>query len=151
MPSILNRLSRGHCSYLLQHVKWCHDQTSHYQHGIPRIPTDDKVVILQNSNNGAQVYLVGTCHFCKESPQLVKKVINSIRPDAIAIEQPKEVIEGLRRRNWGPVNANEDWFRMFLRSVRSPGGLQHKVNELRINREERRLQADGIISGGEFK
>ncbi|MCL7029361.1 hypothetical protein MKW94_001821 [Papaver nudicaule] len=158
--TILNRLVRvstvttqragGHCSYLLQHVKWCHDQT-HYQHGIPGIPTNGKVVLLKNSNTGSQVYLVGTNHTSKESPQIVKKVINSIRPDAIAIELPKEDMEYLRRKNWEPGNVNEDWRSMFLRSVRSPGGLLHKIIELRINWHERRLQANGIILLGELK
>ncbi|KAI3899972.1 hypothetical protein MKW92_040463, partial [Papaver armeniacum] len=44
-----------------------------YQHGIPGIPNDGKVVLLKNSSNGAQVYLVGTIHYYKESTQIVKK------------------------------------------------------------------------------
>ncbi|KAI3945677.1 hypothetical protein MKW98_022951 [Papaver atlanticum] len=136
MSSIFNRLVRvstltnqrsGNRYCLLQHVKWCHDET-HYQHGIPGIPTDGKVVLLKNSNTGSQIYLVGTCHVSKESPQLVKKVINSVRPDAIAIEQSKEDLEELRRKNWEPINVNESWFSLFLRSMRSPGGLQRKMN-----------------------
>ncbi|KAI3877292.1 hypothetical protein MKX03_024227, partial [Papaver bracteatum] len=59
------------------------DET-HYQHGIPGIPTDGKVVLLKNSNNGAQIYLVGTNHFSKQSAQLVKKVINNVMPDVVA-------------------------------------------------------------------
>ncbi|KAI3856205.1 hypothetical protein MKX03_027787, partial [Papaver bracteatum] len=56
----------------------------HYQHGIPGIPTDGKVVLLKNSNNGAQVYLVGTIHYYEPTTQTVKKVINYVRPDTIA-------------------------------------------------------------------
>ncbi|MCL7033346.1 hypothetical protein MKW94_013560 [Papaver nudicaule] len=126
------------------------DQT-HYQHGIPGIPTDGKVVLLKNSNTGSQVYLVGTCHVSKESPQLVKKVINSVKPDVVAIEQTNIEFEGRKSLKPVTVNVDEGWFRMFLRSVRSPGGLQHKINELRINIKERQLQADGIIRGEEFE
>ncbi|KAI3856206.1 hypothetical protein MKX03_027788 [Papaver bracteatum] len=57
----------------------------HYQHGIPGIPNDGKVVLLKNSSNGSQMYLVGTVHYSKESTQTVKKVINYVRPDTIAV------------------------------------------------------------------
>ncbi|KAI3877286.1 hypothetical protein MKX03_024221, partial [Papaver bracteatum] len=60
------------------------DETSHYQHGIPGIPTDGKVVLLKNSNNGAQVYIVGTIHISKQSAETVKKVIDYVRPDVVA-------------------------------------------------------------------
>ncbi|MCL7021420.1 hypothetical protein MKW94_019315, partial [Papaver nudicaule] len=126
------------------------DET-HYQHGIPGIPTDGKVVLLRNSNTGSQVYLVGVCHVSKESPQLVKKVINSVKPDVVAIEQTNIEIEGRKSLEPVTVNVDEGWFSMFLRSVRSPGGLQHKINELKINMKERQLQADGIIRGEEFE
>ncbi|KAI3856208.1 hypothetical protein MKX03_027790, partial [Papaver bracteatum] len=56
----------------------------HYQHGIPGIPNDGKVVLLQNSSNGSQLYLVGTVHRYKETTQTVKKVINYVKPDTIA-------------------------------------------------------------------
>ncbi|KAI3877287.1 hypothetical protein MKX03_024222 [Papaver bracteatum] len=61
------------------------DETSHYQHGIPGIPTDGKVVLLKNSNNGAQIYLIGTNHVSKQSAETVKKVINYVRPDVVAV------------------------------------------------------------------
>ncbi|KAI3945682.1 hypothetical protein MKW98_022956, partial [Papaver atlanticum] len=48
-------------------------ETSHYQHGIPGIPTDGKVVLLKNSCNGAQLYLTGTNHFSKQSAETVKE------------------------------------------------------------------------------
>ncbi|KAI3877293.1 hypothetical protein MKX03_024228, partial [Papaver bracteatum] len=57
------------------------DDTSHYQHGIP---TDGKVVLLWNSSNGAQIYLVGTVHVSKQSAETVKKVIDYVRPDVVA-------------------------------------------------------------------
>ncbi|KAI3877281.1 hypothetical protein MKX03_024216 [Papaver bracteatum] len=60
------------------------DET-HYQHGIPGIPTDGKVVLLKNSNNGAQIYLIGTIHVSKQSAETVKKVIDYVMPDVVAV------------------------------------------------------------------
>ncbi|KAI3871631.1 hypothetical protein MKW92_025389 [Papaver armeniacum] len=60
------------------------DET-HYQHGIPGIPTDGKVVLLKNSNNGAQIYLVGTVHGSEQSAETVKEVIDYVRPDVVAV------------------------------------------------------------------
>ncbi|KAI3926156.1 hypothetical protein MKW98_028292, partial [Papaver atlanticum] len=59
-------------------------QHDHYQHGIPEIPSDGKVVLLKNSSNGSQVYLVGIIHDYKETTQTVKKVMDYVRPDTIA-------------------------------------------------------------------
>ncbi|KAI3877288.1 hypothetical protein MKX03_024223, partial [Papaver bracteatum] len=56
----------------------------HYQHGIPGIPTDGKVVRLKNSYNGAQLYLIGTVHVSKKSAETVKKVIDYVTPDVVA-------------------------------------------------------------------
>ncbi|MCL7031484.1 hypothetical protein MKW94_008818, partial [Papaver nudicaule] len=62
----------------------------HYNHGIPGIPVDGKVVLLNNSKNGSQTYLVGTFHESIGSANTVKKVINHVRPDSVAIEMCKK-------------------------------------------------------------
>ncbi|KAI3906832.1 hypothetical protein MKW92_010647 [Papaver armeniacum] len=62
------------------------DDVSHYQHGIPGIPTDGKVLLLKNSKLGSEVYLVGTNHISKQSAETVKKVINYVRPNVVAVE-----------------------------------------------------------------
>ncbi|KAI3945679.1 hypothetical protein MKW98_022953 [Papaver atlanticum] len=62
---------------------------THYQHGIPGIPTDGKVFLLKNSDTGSQIYLVGTNH----------------------IEQTeKETEQNLRNP---AENVNESWFSIF--------------------------------------
>ncbi|KAI3871818.1 hypothetical protein MKW92_026298 [Papaver armeniacum] len=130
------------------------DET-HYQHGIFGIPTDGKVVLLKNSNTGSQVYLVGTNHFCKESPQFVKKVniiSYSVKPQVVAIEQTKKETEKMLKNPRPEAEyVNESWFSMFVRSMKSPGDLGHKIWMFEFNRKERQRQADGIIRGGEFK
>ncbi|KAI3878330.1 hypothetical protein MKX03_021790, partial [Papaver bracteatum] len=60
------------------------DDANHYQHGIPGIPTDGKVVLLKNSKLGSEIYLVGTNHISKHSAETVKKVINYVRPNVVA-------------------------------------------------------------------
>ncbi|XP_026430988.1 uncharacterized protein LOC113328101 isoform X3 [Papaver somniferum] len=60
-------------------------ETTHYQHGIPGIPTDGKVVLLKNSSNGALVYLIGTVHGSEQSAETVKEVIDHVRPDVVAV------------------------------------------------------------------
>ncbi|KAI3926154.1 hypothetical protein MKW98_028290 [Papaver atlanticum] len=95
----------------------------HYQHGIPGIPSDGKVVLLKNSSTGAQVYLVGTIHYYKESTQIVKKVINYVKPDTIAVElcesRAKQLLE-LR-------SVDDNLYTLYLGSKRARGGLSTKV------------------------
>ncbi|KAI3914186.1 hypothetical protein MKW92_002779 [Papaver armeniacum] len=98
-------------------------QQDHYQHGIPGIPNDGKVVLLKNSSNGAQVYLVGTVHFSKQTTQTVKKVINYVRPDAIAVElcesSAKQLLE------WR--SKDDNLYTLYLESKRARAGLSTKV------------------------
>ncbi|KAI3880217.1 hypothetical protein MKX03_019860, partial [Papaver bracteatum] len=49
------------------------DDDNSYQHGIPGIPTDGKIVLLKNSKLKSKVYLVGTVHISKQSAETVKK------------------------------------------------------------------------------
>ncbi|KAI3866671.1 hypothetical protein MKX03_034861, partial [Papaver bracteatum] len=91
MSSIFNYLFRVFITNLrsIFHQKspssdYAQPETSHYQHGIPGIPTDGKVVLLKNSSNAAQIYLVGTNHISKQSAETVKEVIDYVRPDVVA-------------------------------------------------------------------
>ncbi|KAI3992924.1 hypothetical protein MKX01_011647, partial [Papaver californicum] len=56
-------------------------------------------VLLRNSITGSQVYLTGVTHGTKESAETVKKVINAVRPDAVALELCKQraLLLGMRR------------------------------------------------------
>lgn len=49
------------------------------------ITEDGSVVYLRNGENGAEVYLVGTCHVSKKSAQQVKQVIGFVKPNVIAV------------------------------------------------------------------
>ncbi|KAI3871812.1 hypothetical protein MKW92_026292 [Papaver armeniacum] len=120
------------------------DETSHYQHGIPGIPTDGKVVLLNNSSNGAQLYLIGTVHGSKQSAETVKKVIDYVRPDVVAAE--------LCEKRAGAMNKQPDtWYKLFRESMIAPGGLCMKIYIFMVNRRRRRLHAYGIFPGLEFK
>ncbi|GLJ20475.1 hypothetical protein SUGI_0372460 [Cryptomeria japonica] len=45
-----------------------------WRRGLHGLPQDGSVICLRNSVNGAEVYLVGTCHVSEKSAQLVKQV-----------------------------------------------------------------------------
>ncbi|KAI3914185.1 hypothetical protein MKW92_002778, partial [Papaver armeniacum] len=98
-------------------------QPDHYQHGIPGIPSDGKVVLLKNSSNGSQVYLVGTVHYSKESTQTVKKVINYVKPDTIAVELCER--RAMQCREWR--SEDDNLYTLYLESKRAQGGLSTKV------------------------
>ncbi|MCL7037120.1 hypothetical protein MKW94_004828, partial [Papaver nudicaule] len=148
------------------------DERPHYQHGIPGIPTDGKVVLLKNSNNGSQIYLVGTCHISKASAELVKKVIDYVRPDVVAVSNtPYSVIDHdslknlnvymqvelcMRRAEWlmnlkPAVPEDYRLYKLFCNSMRAPGGLCKKIEIFFTNCSRRRLNAKGIFRGLEFK
>ncbi|KAI3895548.1 hypothetical protein MKW92_009174 [Papaver armeniacum] len=124
-------------------------ETSHYLHGIPGIPIDGKVVLLNNSNNGAQIYLVGTCHVSKQSAETVKKVnllflfpfkfrvIDYVRPDVVAVELCEKRVAAMNKQQ----PDDDTWYKLFRKSIKAPGGLCRR----------RRLDAYGIIAALEFK
>ncbi|XP_059075713.1 uncharacterized protein LOC131061159 isoform X2 [Cryptomeria japonica] len=45
-----------------------------WRRGLHGLPQDGSVICLRNSVNGAEVYLVGTCHVSEKSAQLVKQI-----------------------------------------------------------------------------
>ncbi|RZC66053.1 hypothetical protein C5167_009739 [Papaver somniferum] len=133
-------------------VKLYHDET-HYQHGVPGIPTDGKLVLLRNSNNGSQLYLLGTNPAYRESARTIKKVISSLRPDVVAFQQAMSQAEDNRQadafRDWIP--ANKSWYSLFLRSMRTPGGLVNKIIMFLKNVEDLRQQEEEDDIGPDFK
>ncbi|XP_026413104.1 traB domain-containing protein-like [Papaver somniferum] len=122
------------------------DDTSHYQHGIPGIPTDGKVVLLKNSKLKSNVYLVGTNHMSKESADTVKKVINYVRPNAVAIELCEQRAD-LKNSETEDVNL----FKVFCNCMLRPGKLPMKIHLFAEACWKLRLQAACIDSGLEFK
>ncbi|RZC44182.1 hypothetical protein C5167_037130 [Papaver somniferum] len=131
------------------------DET-HYQHGIPGIPTDGRVVLLKNSNNGAQIYLVGTVHISEQSAETVQKVIDYVRPDVVAepirnvymqVELCKGRAEGIV--DWKPED--DSLYKLFRESMRAPGGLCMKIGIFFLSCWYRRLHANGTFPGLEFK
>ncbi|KAI3973668.1 hypothetical protein MKW92_050653 [Papaver armeniacum] len=123
------------------------DET-HYQHGIPGIPTDGKVVLLKNSSNGAQIYLIGTVHGSEQSAETVKEVIDYVRPDVVAVELCKE--RAMAIMEWKPED-DTSLYMLFRRSMRAAGGLCMKFVIFIESCRERRSHANGIFPGLEFK
>ncbi|XP_026393148.1 traB domain-containing protein-like [Papaver somniferum] len=123
-------------------------ETSHYQHGIPGIPTDGKVVLLKNSSNGALLYLIGTVHGSVQGAETVKEVIDYVRPDVVAVELCKE--RAMAIMEWKPED-DTSLYMLFRRSMRAAGGLCMKFVIFIESCRERRSHANGIFPGLEFK
>ncbi|KAI3871810.1 hypothetical protein MKW92_026290, partial [Papaver armeniacum] len=113
------------------------DDTSHYQHGIPGIPTDGKVVLLNNSNNGNL-----SCWNCSYSEREVSTCIK-----IVIVEQCKRCAE--RTVNWKPED--DILYNLFCRSMRAPGGLCMKFGVFFLNYRYSLLHAHGIFPSLEFK
>ncbi|RZC44183.1 hypothetical protein C5167_037128 [Papaver somniferum] len=118
----------------------------HYQHGIPGIPTDGKVVLLNNSSNGAQIYLIGTVHGSKQSAETVKNVIDYVRPDVVAAELCEKRVMAMNKQP-----DNDTWYKLFRKSMVTPGGLCMKIYIFLVNCRRRRMHGYGITPGLEFK
>ncbi|KAI3846451.1 hypothetical protein MKW92_042923 [Papaver armeniacum] len=143
----LFRVSVTNSRRIFNHQPSSQHERSHYQHGIPGIPSDGKVIKLKNSNTGGQLYLVGTVHVSKKSAETVKKVIDYVSPDVVAVELCFKRAIGLMK--WKP---EEDTFcKLFRSSMRAPGGLCMKIYIFILNYWYHRLHADGIFPGLEFK
>ncbi|RZC49563.1 hypothetical protein C5167_017988 [Papaver somniferum] len=126
------------------HVKWYHN---YYPHDLPGIPNDGKVVLLNNSKTGSQVYLVGTIHVSKESADTVKKVINYVMPDFVAVELCNK--RAMELMKWKP--GDDDLYKLCPKSMKAPGGLSMKLFSFLINLWYRRLRVGGTFPGLEFK
>ncbi|KAI3968600.1 hypothetical protein MKW92_028130 [Papaver armeniacum] len=126
------------------HVKWYHNN---YPHDLPGIPNDGKVVLLNNSKTGSQVYVVGTIHVSKESADTVKKVINYVMPDVVAVELCNK--RAMELMKWKP--GDDDLYKLCLKSMKAPGGLSMKLFSFLINLWYRRFRAGGTFPGLEFK
>ncbi|KAI3926149.1 hypothetical protein MKW98_028285 [Papaver atlanticum] len=129
MSSIFSRLIRVSLvsSFTTQRTSFYQHSSSrqqdHYQHGIPGIPNDGKVVLLRNSSNGSQVYLIGVVHDYKETTQTVKKVINYVKPDTVAIE----LCETRARKYLEWRSEDDNLYTLYPESKRARGGLSMKV------------------------
>ncbi|MCL7042247.1 hypothetical protein MKW94_024205 [Papaver nudicaule] len=142
MSSIFSRLTR----VSLVNSFTTRRRSFHYQHGIPGIPTDGKVVLLKNSCNGAQVHLVGTVHRTKETTETVKKVINYVRPDTIAIE----LCESRAMDFMEHPSADDNLYTLYLQSKRARGGLSIKVGVF-IRNCLHLLRGEVMPSNSEFR
>ncbi|KAI3871814.1 hypothetical protein MKW92_026294 [Papaver armeniacum] len=121
------------------------DET-HYQHDIPGIPIDGRVVLLKNSYNGAQLYLIGAVHGSNQSAETVKKVIDYVRPNIVAAELCEKRVMAMNKQP-----DNDTWYKLFRKSMVAPGGLCMKIYIFMVNCRRRRMHAYGITPGLEFK
>ncbi|MCL7024608.1 hypothetical protein MKW94_023742 [Papaver nudicaule] len=124
------------------------DDTKLYQHGIPGIPTDGKVALLKNSKLKSLVYLIGTVHISKQSAETVKKVINYVKPDVVAVELCRERAVGIMTTS---LKDDVTLLDMLYGSMMVPWGLSMKIAIFALGCWDRQLRAKGILQGLEFK
>ncbi|MCL7025209.1 hypothetical protein MKW94_027805 [Papaver nudicaule] len=124
------------------------DDTKMYQHGIPEIPTDGKVALLKNSKLKSEVYLIGTVHISKQSAETVKKVINYVKPDVVAVELCRERAVDIMTSS---LKDDVTLLDMLYGSMMCPWGLSMKIGVFAEGCWDRKLRANGILQGLEFK
>ncbi|KAL3700494.1 hypothetical protein R1sor_018516 [Riccia sorocarpa] len=70
----------------------------------PKYPqTDSPVVTLENKENGAEVYVLGTSHVSKESVDHVRKIIERVKPDYVLVELCRKRYYSLALRKSGKM------------------------------------------------
>lgn len=97
---------------------------------------------LRNSHNGAEVYLIGTCHASAESANAVKEMIRAIKPSTVALElcegRACSLLWGKQAETFSPKD--------FLNF---PGSFGQKISSFKPLQEF--LKFFGINYGEEFK
>lgn len=111
------------------------------------ITEDGSVVYLRNGENGAEVYLVGTCHVSKKSAQQVKQVIGFVKPNVIAVELCKRRAQSLQHLK----SSQRSLLQLVLDSWKVPGGLLKKLVRLYLGLQYHHLRVVGFEPGKEFK
>lgn len=111
------------------------------------IPEDGSVVYLRNGENGADLYLVGTCHVSEKSAQQVKQVINFVEPNVIAVELCKKRAQSLQHLE----SSERNLLQLILDSWKVSGGLLKKLLRLYLGLQYHHLRVVGFEPGKEFK
>ncbi|ERL93200.1 traB domain-containing protein [Dendroctonus ponderosae] len=112
----------------------------------------DTVTLLTHPETGANVYLVGTAHFSKESQEDVKKVIRHVQPQVIIVElcpsrtsmlalDEKTVLEEAKTIDMARI----------ISTIRSNGALNGAMYLLLLNMSAHITKEIGMAPGGEFR
>lgn len=117
---------------------------------VHRIPDDGSVIHLQNSWNGAEVYLVGSCHVSEKSALLVKQVIDIMHPNIIAVELCKRRAKSLLSVKRLP-NDQPSFLQLILNSWQFPGSPLKKLLHFFLASQYQSLRAIGLEPGKEFE
>jgi len=108
--------------------------------------------MLLSAKSGAQVYLVGTAHFSKESCDDVKKVIESVQPDIVMIELCKartnllQLDEQTILEEAQTLNLDKS-----LEIIKSQGTVQGVMYLLLLSMSAHLTKELGMAPGGEFR
>lgn len=97
---------------------------------------------LLNSHNGAEVYLIGTCHASSASANAVKEMIRAIKPSTVALELCEGRARSLLSGNQAKTFSPKDFLNL-------PESFGQKISAFKPLQEL--LKIFGINYGEEFK
>ncbi|KAH9319173.1 hypothetical protein KI387_020942, partial [Taxus chinensis] len=128
-------------------VPWQYECARIWRRGFHGLPQDGSVSYLQNSVNGAEVYLVGTNHISEKSAQLVKQVVGFVNPNIIAVELCIRRAESLQQ----PQSKHPSILKLFSNSWEVPGSPHMKLVHFSLHFLYHNLRVIGFEPGKEFK
>ena len=135
------------------------------------IKKEDSVLYLQNKDNGAELFIVGTNHLSSKSAQLVKFVIMNVQPDYVMLELDQKRFDNFTNEdnddylnhlveNWdldAPLNTflghinNNEFFYCYLRLLKIHKGLIYG-HEFKVAIEEaKKVKANIILGDSKYK
>lgn len=136
--------SPGCCSFLFRRA--CFTSTVE-GHPFPDKAQEDceaHFKYLRNSHNGAEVFLLGTCHASADSANSVKEMIRVIKPSAVALELCEGRARHLRSEGQVKVLSPTDFLKL-------PGSLGQKAFSHSIRSLQELLKLFGINYAEEFR
>uniref|UniRef100_A0A8D8LRG5 TraB domain-containing protein n=1 Tax=Cacopsylla melanoneura TaxID=428564 RepID=A0A8D8LRG5_9HEMI len=130
------------------------------QAAAPAVPTDDlslswmpsTVTLLRNEHTGAEIYLVGTAHFSRESQDDVSLVIQRVRPNIVLVELCRSRAPILSMDEAAIEAEARDLSVDKMKATVSEHGLvQGMMYLLFLNMSAQLTKKLGMAPGGEFR
>lgn len=100
---------------------------------------------LRNSQNQAELFLVGVSHVSPASASMVQKLIRDVQPDVVAVELCEA-----RSKSWILTNSKSEKYK-FWEIFGIPGGLRQKLITFTVTNMYATLQSKGIKPGEELR
>ncbi|GMS96180.1 hypothetical protein PENTCL1PPCAC_18355 [Pristionchus entomophagus] len=124
----------------------------HWPFPIPACPEGENPQEWEAVYSGAEVYLVGTAHFSKNSQEDVKKVIERVQPDVVMVELCPSRISVLSLDEETLLREAQELTTTKMMQLMKRGGPLHGVMyTLLISMSAHVTRQLGMAPGGEFR